>query len=76
MTMTTRFMESYAELLVKTCYRRNIHAMGGKAAQMGEERRASRVTITNVDASYTRRATRLEEGGWSSDPLTTCGQLI
>ena len=33
-TMTTHFMKSYAELLVKTCHRRNIHAMGGMAAQI------------------------------------------
>ena len=33
-TMTTHFMKSYAELLIKTCHRRNIHAMGGMAAQI------------------------------------------
>ena len=32
--MTTHFMRSYAELLIKTCHRRNIHAMGGMAAQI------------------------------------------
>ena len=32
--MTTHFMKSYAELLIKTCHRRNIHAMGGMAAQI------------------------------------------
>src|SRR5436853_4940112 len=32
-TMTTHFMRSYAELLVKTCRRRNVHPMGGLAAQ-------------------------------------------
>jgi malate synthase len=33
-TMTTHFLKSYAEFLVKTCHRRNIHAMGGMAAQI------------------------------------------
>src|SRR5207248_5534510 len=33
-TMTTHFMRSYAELCIKTCHRRNIHAMGGMAAQI------------------------------------------
>ena len=33
-TMTTHFMRSYAELLVKTCHRRGTHAMGGMAAQI------------------------------------------
>lgn len=30
--MTTHFMRSYAKLLVKTCHKRNVHAMGGMAA--------------------------------------------
>jgi malate synthase len=33
-TMTTHFMKSYAELCIKTCHRRAIHAMGGMAAQI------------------------------------------
>jgi malate synthase len=31
LTMTVPFMRSYTELLVKTCHRRNAHAMGGMA---------------------------------------------
>lgn len=30
--MTTHFMRSYAKLLVKTCHKRGVHAMGGMAA--------------------------------------------
>src|SRR5277367_3545417 len=31
-TMERHFLKSYSELLIKTCHRRNIHAMGGMAA--------------------------------------------
>ncbi|KAL7270298.1 Malate synthase, glyoxysomal [Rhizina undulata] len=33
-TMTVPFMEAYVKLLVKTCHRRGVHAMGGMAAQI------------------------------------------
>ena len=31
-TMTTHFMRSYSKLAIKTCHRRNVHAMGGMSA--------------------------------------------
>jgi malate synthase len=33
-TMTSPFMDSYVRLLIKTCHRRGVHAMGGMAAQI------------------------------------------
>src|SRR3546814_8117274 len=33
-TITTHFMRSYRQLLIKTCHRRGAHAMGGLAAQI------------------------------------------
>jgi malate synthase len=32
--MSKHFMTSYVKLLIKTCHRRGIHAMGGMAAQI------------------------------------------
>lgn len=32
--MTVPFMEAYVKLLIKTCHRRGVHAMGGMAAQI------------------------------------------
>jgi malate synthase len=32
--MTTPFMDAYVRLLIKTCHRRGVHAMGGMAAQI------------------------------------------
>jgi malate synthase len=33
-TMESHFMKSYVDLLIQTCHRRGIHAMGGMAAQV------------------------------------------
>ena len=33
-TMDRKFMKSYSNLLIKTCHKRGIHAMGGMAAQI------------------------------------------
>ena len=32
--MTAHFLRSYSQLLIKTCHRRDVHAMGGMAAQI------------------------------------------
>lgn len=32
--MNTHFMSSYSQLVIKTCHKRNVHAMGGMAAQI------------------------------------------
>ncbi|KAJ1380454.1 Malate synthase [Sesbania bispinosa] len=32
--MTQHFMKSYSDLLIRTCHRRGVHAMGGMAAQI------------------------------------------
>lgn len=32
--MTTHFMSSYSQLVIKTCHKRGVHAMGGMAAQI------------------------------------------
>jgi malate synthase len=34
LTMDSHFLNSYVELLIQTCHRRGIHAMGGMAAQI------------------------------------------
>ena len=33
-TMATHFMSSYSQLVIQTCHKRNVHAMGGMAAQI------------------------------------------
>ncbi len=69
-TMTTHFMKSYAELLVKTCHRRNIHAMGGMAAQIPvkNDEAANREAFAKVKADKEREATIGHDGTWVAHP--------
>src|SRR5947208_7792137 len=69
-TMTTHFMRSYAELLVKTCHRRNIHAMGGVAAQIPvkNDEAANREAFAKVKADKEREATIGHDGTWVAHP--------
>ena len=39
-TMDKHFLDSYVRLLIKTCHRRGIHAMGGMAAIIPDEKRS------------------------------------
>ena len=58
-TMTTHFLKSYAELLIKTCHRRNTHAMGGMAAQIPvkNDEAANAEAFAKVRADKEREAT-------------------
>jgi len=69
-TMTTHFMKSYAELLVKTCHRRNIHAMGGMAAQIPvkNDEAANNEAFAKVKADKEREATIGHDGTWVAHP--------
>jgi malate synthase len=69
-TMTTHFMRSYAELLVKTCHRRNIHAMGGMAAQIPvkNDEAANAEAFAKVKADKEREATIGHDGTWVAHP--------
>jgi len=69
-TMTTHFMKSYAELLVKTCHRRSIHAMGGMAAQIPikNDEAANAEAFAKVKADKEREATYGHDGTWVAHP--------
>src|SRR5205809_1256645 len=69
-TMTTHFMKSYAELLIKTCHRRNIHAMGGMAAQIPvkNDEKANAEAFAKVKADKEREATYGHDGTWIAHP--------
>ena len=69
-TMTTHFMKSYAELLIKTCHRRNIHAMGGMAAQIPvkNDEAANGEAFARVKADKEREATYGHDGTWVAHP--------
>jgi len=69
-TMTTHFMKSYAELLVKTCHRRDAHAMGGMAAQIPvkNDEAANAEAFAKVKADKEREATYGHDGTWVAHP--------
>jgi malate synthase len=68
--MTTHFMKSYAELLVKTCHRRDTHAMGGMAAQIPvkNDEAANAEAFAKVKADKEREATYGHDGTWVAHP--------
>jgi malate synthase len=69
-TMTTHFMKSYAELLVKTCHRRRAHAMGGMAAQIPvkNDEVANAEAFARVKADKEREARQGHDGTWVAHP--------
>jgi malate synthase len=69
-TMTTHFLKSYAELCIKTCHRRNIHAMGGMAAQIPvkNDEAANSEAFAKVKADKEREATYGHDGTWVAHP--------
>ncbi|HEU5480319.1 MAG TPA: malate synthase A, partial [Candidatus Tumulicola sp.] len=69
-TMTTHFMKGYAELLIKTCHRRNAHAMGGMAAQIPvkNDEAANADAFAKVKADKEREATYGHDGTWVAHP--------
>jgi malate synthase len=69
-TMTTHFMQSYAELCIKTCHRRAIHAMGGMAAQIPvkNDEVANNEAFAKVKADKEHEATIGHDGTWVAHP--------
>jgi malate synthase len=69
-TMTTHFLRSYSKLLIKTCHRRNIHAMGGMAAfiPIKSDPVANERAIAQVRADKEREAGDGHDGTWVAHP--------
>jgi malate synthase len=69
-TMTAHFLRSYSLLLIKTCHRRNVHAMGGMAAQIPIKRdpAANDAAMAKVRTDKLREATDGHDGTWVAHP--------
>jgi malate synthase len=69
-TMTTHFMRSYSLLLIQTCHRRGIHAMGGMAAQIPikHDPAAHAEALAKVRADKLREAQDGHDGTWVAHP--------
>jgi len=69
-TMTTHFMRSYSKLAIKTCHRRNVHAMGGMSAYIPvkSDAMANDKAIAQVRADKEREASDGHDGTWVAHP--------
>jgi malate synthase len=68
--MTTPFMRAYSLLTIKTCHRRNAHAMGGMAAQVPikNDPVANKQALELVSADKRREAIDGHDGTWVAHP--------
>ena len=69
-TMTSHFLRSYSLLLIKTCHRREIHAMGGMAAQIPirDDPAANEAAMEKVRTDKLREAGDGHDGTWVAHP--------
>jgi hypothetical protein len=67
---TGHFLRAYSLLLIKTCHRRNVHAMGGMAAQIPikDDPAANEAAIAKVRADKLREVTDGHDGTWVAHP--------
>lgn len=69
-TMERHFLSSYVELLIQTCHRRGIHAMGGMAAQIPirNDAAANEQALEKVRADKLREVRAGHDGTWVAHP--------
>lgn len=69
-TMTVPFMDAYVRLLIKTCHRRGVHAMGGMAAQIPikDNPEANEKAMDSVRADKLREVRAGHDGTWVAHP--------
>ncbi len=69
-TMTTHFLKSYSELLIKTCHKRGAFAMGGMAAHIPvkNDEAANEKAFAAVKTDKEREANAGHDGTWVAHP--------
>jgi malate synthase len=70
LTMDRHFLNAYVQLLIKTCHRRNIHAMGGMAAQIPikNDPAANETALEKVRQDKLREVKAGHDGTWVAHP--------
>jgi malate synthase len=69
-TMDKGFLRAYSELLIQTCHKRNVHAMGGMAAQIpikGDDAK-NQAALDKVRADKLREVKNGHDGTWVAHP--------
>ncbi|MFN8613131.1 MAG: malate synthase A [Vulcanimicrobiota bacterium] len=69
-TMEKHFLASYVKLLIQTCHRRGIHAMGGMAAQIPikNDAAANEAAMDKVRRDKQREVNAGHDGTWVAHP--------
>lgn len=69
-TMTSPFMSAYSQYVIKTCHRRNVHAMGGMAAQIPVKNnpKVNEDAFNKVRVDKEREAKNGHDGTWVAHP--------
>jgi malate synthase len=69
-TMEQPFLRAYTQLLVQTCHRRGVHAMGGMAAQIPikDDPERNRAALDKVRADKLREVKDGHDGTWVAHP--------
>lgn len=69
-TMNVGFMSSYVKLLIHTCHKRQVHAMGGMAAQIPikNDAKANAIAMENVKKDKLREFNAGHDGTWIAHP--------
>lgn len=69
-TMTSPFMDAYVKKLINTCHRRDVHAMGGMAAQIPikDDETANNIAMDKVRKDKIRELTNGHDGSWVAHP--------
>ncbi|MCB0635622.1 MAG: malate synthase A [Lewinella sp.] len=70
MGMTAPFMRAYSQLLIQTCHRRGVHAMGGMAAQIPikNDLAANELALEKVRQDKLREVQDGHDGTWVAHP--------
>jgi malate synthase len=69
-SMTVPFMDAYVRLLIQTCHKRGVHAMGGMAAQIPikNDTAANDAAMLKVRNDKLREVTAGHDGTWVAHP--------
>jgi malate synthase len=69
-TMDKSFLAAYVQLLIQTCHKRNVHAMGGMAAQIPikDDPAESEAALAKVRADKLREVKAGHDGTWVAHP--------
>jgi malate synthase len=69
-TMTSPFMDAYVKLLIKTCHKRGVHAMGGMAAliPIKNDEEANKKAMEGVYSDKLREVKAGHDGTWVAHP--------